>query len=165
MSETVSGLDGTNWHDRYRIDTLSPSPGGSWWIPEYPGATDPDFLGNFEFQNCPDEFTSLQGTWMGGNVHTEIEYAVVVCPDTCLVKNTGDVNVDGVITAADIIYEVNYVFKGGPKPIPCEAAGDATCDKVVTSADIIYLVNYVFKGGPAPCDVCTLIRSGGWTCP
>ena len=161
----ISGPHGTNWHDRYRVDTLSPSPGGNWWLPGYPGAVDPAFLGNFQLQNCPDEFAPQEGVWMGGNVHTEIEYAVVVCPDTCLVKKTGDVNVDGVITSADIIHEVNYVFKGGPKPLPCEAAGDVTCDKVVTSADIIYLVNYVFKGGPVPCDVCTLIRSGLWTCP
>jgi len=82
----------------------------------------------------------------------------------CLVTTTGDVNTDAVITSADIIYLVGYVFKGGPAPGPCEAAGDVNCDGTVTSADIIYLVGYVFKGGPAPCDVCSLIP-GTWSCP
>jgi len=90
------------------------------------------------------------GYWFG---------AVVACP----VELTGDVNVDAVVTSADIIYLVNYVFKGGSMPQPCEAGGDVNCDASVTSADIIYLVGFVFKGGPAPCDVCTLIP-GTWSC-
>jgi hypothetical protein len=77
---------------------------------------------------------------------------------------TGDVNVSGAITAADIIYLVGYVFKSGPAPVPCAAAGDANCDAAATAADIIYLVIHVFKGGPMPCDVCALIP-GVWTCP
>jgi hypothetical protein len=62
----------------------------------------------------------------------------------------GDVNQSGSITSADIIYTVNYVFKGGPAPLPTAIEGDANCDTIVSSADIIFLVNYVFKGGPAP---------------
>jgi len=162
----ISGPHGTNWHDRYRVNLDSPSPGGSWWLPEYPINVDPALVENFQFQNCPEEFLDDQREWTGGPIHTEVEYAVVMCPaDTCPVENTGDVNVDGVITSADIIYLVGYVFKGGPPPKPCAAAGDVNCDGVVTSADIIYLVGYVFKGGPPPCDVCTLIATGVWTCP
>jgi len=62
----------------------------------------------------------------------------------------GDTNLDGVITSADIIYLVGYVFKGGPAPKPIPESGDANCDGVVTSSDVIFLVNHVFKGGPAP---------------
>lgn len=86
-----------------------------------------------------------------------------VC-EVCPIGATGDANEDATITSADIIYLVNYVFKGGATPIPCEAVGDVNCDGSVTSADIIYLVNYVFKGGAPPCDVCTLIP-GTWSCP
>lgn len=86
--------------------------------------------------------------------------AAAACPITA----TGDVNVNGSITSADIIYLVGYVFKGGAAPLPCAAAGDVNCNGSVTSADIIYLVGYVFKGGPAPCDVCTLVP-GTWACP
>ena len=71
----------------------------------------------------------------------------------------------GNFAITDIIWLVNFVFKGGPPPLPCEAAGDVNCSLSSTSADIIYLVNHVFKGGPLPCDACVLIASGGWTCP
>lgn len=74
----------------------------------------------------------------------------------CPIVITGDVNVDGVLTAGDIIYLVNYVFKGGVGPQPIEGAGDVDCTGVVTSSDIIYEVNHVFKSGPVPCDACTL---------
>jgi hypothetical protein len=66
----------------------------------------------------------------------------------------GDVNVSGALTSADIIYLVNFVFKGDVAPLPCTANGDVNCSGAVTSADIIYLVNHVFKGQPGPCDIC-----------
>lgn len=83
---------------------------------------------------------------------------------SCLVTLTGDVNVSGNITSADIIVEVNYVFKSGAPPQPCVAAGDTNCSGTITSADIIGLVNYTFKGGAAPCNVCTIVP-GQWACP
>lgn len=63
----------------------------------------------------------------------------------------GDVNEDGLHTSADIIWLVNYIFKGGPAPKPVPAAGDTYRNGSVTSADIIYLVGYVFKSGAPPC--------------
>jgi hypothetical protein len=62
----------------------------------------------------------------------------------------GDVNNNGTVTSADIIYLVNYVFKGGPDPLPTVDNGDTNCSGTVTSADVIGLVNYVFKGAPEP---------------
>lgn len=82
----------------------------------------------------------------------------------CSVSLTGDVNLTGTVTAADLVAVVNYVFKAGPAPAPCPAAADVTCDGVVTGGDIVFLVNYIFKAGPAPCDVCGLIPAV-WTCP
>jgi len=77
-------------------------------------------------------------------------------PDTVVYEATttysGDVNADGDITSADIIYMVIYVFKGGP-PAVIPSHSDVNCDGVTTSADIIYLVNYVFKSGTEPCSV------------
>jgi len=82
----------------------------------------------------------------------------------CLIASTGDVNTDGNLTSADIIFMVNYVFKGGATPNPCEAAADVNCDGNVTSADVIYMVNFVFKGGTPPCNVCPMVCSGAWVC-
>jgi PKD repeat protein len=61
----------------------------------------------------------------------------------------GDANGDGKWTVADAVYLINYLFKGGPTPIPLQA-GDCNCDGKVSVADVVYLINYLFKGGPAP---------------
>lgn len=59
----------------------------------------------------------------------------------------GDANGDGVITAADIAYLINFLFAGGPSPIgPAEVNGDGA----VTVGDVFYLVNFLFGGGPPP---------------
>jgi hypothetical protein len=65
----------------------------------------------------------------------------------------GDANGDGKVTVSDVVYLVNYLFKGGPAPIPLKA-GDVNCDGKDTVSDVVYLVNYLFKGGPKPCQSC-----------
>ena len=62
----------------------------------------------------------------------------------------GDANGDKKVTISDVVYIINYLFKGGLAPVPF-LAGDANCDGAVTITDVIYLINYLFKGGPAPC--------------
>ena len=66
-----------------------------------------------------------------------------------LVYISGDANGDGAINPADVVYLINYLFKGGPEPEPLEA-GDVNCDGIINSADVVYLINYLFKGGPPP---------------
>jgi hypothetical protein len=61
----------------------------------------------------------------------------------------GDANGDGVINSADVVYLINYLFKGGPSPEPL-CTGDMNCDGIINSADVVYLINYLFKGGPPP---------------
>ena len=62
----------------------------------------------------------------------------------------GDANGDGIVNVGDIVYMVNYLYKGGDPPAPVEA-GDANCDGVVNVGDVVYLVNYLFRQGPPPC--------------
>ena len=63
----------------------------------------------------------------------------------------GDVNKDNKKNLTDIIYLVNYVFKGGPAPDPVDL-GNVNCSSGAPNlTDIIYMVNYVFKGAKAPC--------------
>lgn len=91
--------------------------------------------------------------------------ASMCCVTTgCLITDPGDLNGDALTTSSDIIFLVNFVFKGGSDPLPCVAAGDINCNGAVTSADIIALVGYVFKGGTPPCDPCTIIPAV-WSCP
>jgi len=61
----------------------------------------------------------------------------------------GDANSDCIVNSADIVYLINYLFKGGPCPKPMNA-GDPSGDGVINSADVVYLINYLFKGGPPP---------------
>lgn len=62
----------------------------------------------------------------------------------------GDANYDLIKDIGDIVYLINYVFYGGPKPIPFEAIGDCNCDLVIDIGDIVLLINYVFYGGLVP---------------
>jgi hypothetical protein len=61
----------------------------------------------------------------------------------------GDVNGDGTINSADVVYVINYLFVNGPAPDPLWV-GDCNCDGVVNSADVVYLINYLFVSGPPP---------------
>ena len=67
-----------------------------------------------------------------------------------LAVSRGEVNNDHIITVGDVIYLVNYLFKGGPPPIPVMGIGDVNCNGNVTVSDIVYLVSYLDKGGPKP---------------
>jgi hypothetical protein len=61
----------------------------------------------------------------------------------------GDANADRVVNVGDVVYLVNYLYKGGPEPCPIEA-GDVNCDGIVNVGDVVFLVNYLYKGGPPP---------------
>ena len=60
-----------------------------------------------------------------------------------------DANKDTKRNLGDVIFLVNYLFKGGVPPVP-KARGDVNADCKVNLADIIFLVNFLFKGGPQP---------------
>jgi hypothetical protein len=64
---------------------------------------------------------------------------------------TGDPNGDMFVTVSDVVYLINYLFKGGQPPVHCPKSGDVNCDGKVTVSDAVYLINYLFKGGSAPC--------------
>ncbi|HEX9912534.1 MAG TPA: dockerin type I repeat-containing protein, partial [candidate division Zixibacteria bacterium] len=62
----------------------------------------------------------------------------------------GDANGDSKVSVGDVVYIINYLFKGGPAPSPLDKA-NTNCDGTISIADIVYLINYLFKGGPPPC--------------
>jgi len=49
----------------------------------------------------------------------------------------------GVVDIDDVVYLIDYVFQGGPEPIPL-ASGNADCEGVIDIDDILYIINYVF---------------------
>jgi len=62
----------------------------------------------------------------------------------------GDANCDRTVSVTDVIYLVNYLYRGGHVPLPLQS-GDANCDGGVNISDVVYLVNYLFKVGQPPC--------------
>ena len=92
-------------------------------------------------------FAGGQSSPIGSGNSTNFKlYAGFVYPT---VVQCGDANGDGKVTVSDVVYLINYLFKGGPAPIPYET-GEANCDGKLTVSDVVYLINYLFKGGPPP---------------
>lgn len=61
----------------------------------------------------------------------------------------GDANGDGVINIGDVVYLINYLYRGNPPPDP-EWTGDANCDGIINIGDVVYLINYLYRGGSPP---------------
>ena len=61
----------------------------------------------------------------------------------------GDVNSDGDINILDIVYLINYKYKGGAAPNPLNNA-DVNNDGEINILDVVYLINYRYKGGNEP---------------
>jgi hypothetical protein len=78
-----------------------------------------------------------------GGVFEEIVYAVhFLC---------GDVNLNEWVDASDVVYLINYLFRGDQPPLVPEMA-DVNVDCLVNAADVVYLLNYLFRNGPDPCE-------------
>jgi len=70
-------------------------------------------------------------------------------PYTC-----GDGDGNGEVNLPDVVYIINYMFKGGPPP-ECPELGYTCCtdnngDGEAGLADVVYLINYLLKSGPDP---------------
>jgi non-lysosomal glucosylceramidase len=63
-----------------------------------------------------------------------------------------DANGDGSIDVADVVFLINYLFRGNLVPDPI-SAGDVNCNGEVNVGDVVYLINYLFKDGPPPCEI------------
>lgn len=71
----------------------------------------------------------------------------------------GDANGDSSVTAGDVVYLIQYLFRNGPPPVFWEC-GDPNTDCLVNAADIVYLITYLFRNGPDP-----QILECGWSEP
>jgi len=63
----------------------------------------------------------------------------------------GDLNDDGIVNIADVVYQLNALFVPG-SPLPgCVNAGDTNDDGIANIADTVFLLNSLFIGGsPLP---------------
>ena len=65
----------------------------------------------------------------------------------------GDANFDNELNVTDLVFLVNFLFKGGDEP-PCFEEADVDKDGNIIVTDLTYMVNFLFKGGfvPSLCD-------------
>lgn len=60
----------------------------------------------------------------------------------------GDLNNSGSVNLSDVMFLINYLFRGGPDPLRLNSADvDANCR--ISIADVVYLIDFLFRGGPA----------------
>lgn len=105
--------------------------------------------GEYEWNTAtvPDGVYALkiEATDKTGNVGVDFSHLLSI-----INRARGDANADGDVGLIDVVYLINYLFKGRPAPNPTWI-GDVNCDDDVDLIDIVYLINYLFKGGPPPC--------------
>jgi hypothetical protein len=142
---TLHNDPGNVSHDIYDASLNTSNPAGRWWISDYPVNSNPDSLMSvFYQQNVPDEFVSSTRPYTPGYpVCTVVEYAILMD----LLDYRGDANGSGAVDIGDIVFLINYLFKGQSPPAPL-SIGDVTCDGAVNVADIVFIMNFLFRHGP-----------------
>lgn len=87
----------------------------------------------------------LEGTFTNGQPFSKIAQITV---DGFL---SGDANLDGKLNIFDLIFLVDYIFRGGPEPIVPETADmDHSCDPLPNIKDLTKIVAYIFNNSRAP---------------
>ncbi len=93
--------------------------------------------------NCEE---ALGGEYQGDGVLCDRN----PCDQSCCLLRGDALHDNQLILVNDLVFLVNYVFKGGPAPF-CLEEGDALADNgLILVNDLVFLVNYVFKGGTPP---------------
>lgn len=70
--------------------------------------------------------------------------------DCVFTLNPGDIDDDGSLSPADMVYLINFLFLQGDAPPVGVIAGDVNCDGNVDLADVMFIYRHFFAGGPAP---------------
>jgi len=78
-------------------------------------------------------------------------YMQMAAPEAPMVEHR-DITGDGIIDVSDLMYLINYLYKGGPQPRPLENA-NVNCDATIDMTDVLFLANYIYKSGPPPCNL------------
>jgi cytochrome c1 len=75
-----------------------------------------------------------------------VQYTIKITP---ALDRPGDVNLDGITDIGDVVFLINYIFRGGTAPLLPDWA-DVNVDCEVGSGDAVFLIDYIFRDGPAP---------------
>jgi len=130
------------------VDTVVIDCEGAWNSPQYVEVNfelypdiDEDCISD-EDDNCINVYNPGQGDTDGDGIG-----------NACCCVIRGDVVTpnDGLILIDDLVYLVDFLFRGGDSP-GCPSTADCAIplNGTVLVDDILYLVDYLFKDGPAP---------------
>ncbi len=103
-----------------------------------------DFFGSEIFSIDRNGNLYLSGT------DTQNAYDFVTIKYSPLPALKGDLNLDGVLTLADVVLMLNFVFNGDPFPA-APSAGDLNCDGAISAADAVLMLQIFFLSVSPPC--------------
>jgi hypothetical protein len=141
------------WH---QIDILVGTIGYDWTVTRRTIGVDavPGDGWGFDWQTTgysDDSLYIMRTTVYDAGGHTG--HSTVALQVDCTVNGIpGDVNHDGLVGIADLVYMVNWRYLDGPPPPGGYGVADVNCDGQINVADVVYLLNYLFNSGPPPCE-------------
>ncbi len=151
----ISNDAGANWTLVETVGPIAGADGGwgenSFWVTDFL-APSAEMQLRFEAADL-GEVSCVEA---GVDAVTVSYYA---CYD-CQCNGLCDLNQDGALNPVDVVYLVNYVYKGiellGQLDPSCTSPnGDWNCDAAVNPVDVVLCVNHIYKSGGGPCDPCT----------
>ena len=78
-------------------------------------------------------------------IHCRLTVMVMVFGDACDIE-CGDVDGNFGINLTDVVYMINYLYRGGPSP---NQSIDFDFNGKDNLLDIAYIINFLYRGGPA----------------
>ena len=157
---------GAPWAHKYNLNTApiitavdSFLVQGDTYFSYYPECYDPDdTLHTVDYTDIPVWLNSINDTLSGTSPYVRydtsfnVEVSDQYSSDTQHVKlvvfKCGDANDDGENpSVADLVFLVDYLFKGGESPFIIESGNVDGIGESINVADLTYYVDYLFKGG------------------
>ncbi|HXF48907.1 MAG TPA: SBBP repeat-containing protein [Verrucomicrobiae bacterium] len=90
----------------------------------------------------------VTGRSIGSSTPYDYDFATIKYSPLPILK--GDLNLDGVMTLADVVLMLNFTFNGTPFPA-APAAGDLNCNGTISPTDVVILLQIFFLSVSPPC--------------
>ncbi|MGP8321701.1 MAG: CARDB domain-containing protein [Methanosarcinaceae archaeon] len=148
----------------YEDDSQNPSTGGDSLSDGYTNIKEVTLYRDID-GNHPDDIEEFWEAWFNspslGYCYEMIDIWFdrglfdIGCSECCIgMRGNADSSPDEDPNMADIVYMIDFLFRGG-SPVNCPAEADVNDEDgpSLNVADIVWMVNYFFKGGqpPKPC--------------
>ena len=100
------------------------------------------------------EFSTVFSDEMANNFRPVVQSGHLdIQPSTCCLGDRGNVDdsPDDIVDIDDLVFMVDYQFRGGPAPSCLDEANvDGSIDGIIDIDDLVFMVDYQFRGGSAP---------------